>query len=83
MAKMFKKFIISGWILFICHLEEIKQEPPTMCVWNDTILVLILLILSRYLFARWVANFADKKYVKIIAYPNFFLWTSFKATKDQ
>jgi hypothetical protein len=58
---MSEKLIMSRWILVICHLEEIEEEPPTMRVWNETILELIILIVSHYLFARWVANFADKR----------------------
>jgi hypothetical protein len=38
MGNMSKKFIKSRWIPFICQSEEIKEEPPSPCGWNVTIL---------------------------------------------
>jgi hypothetical protein len=42
MGNMSKKFINSRWIPCICHLEDIQEEPPDLCVLNATILVVIL-----------------------------------------
>jgi hypothetical protein len=37
MGVISEKFGKSIWIPFICHLEEIQEDPPTVCVWNATI----------------------------------------------
>jgi hypothetical protein len=42
MGNMAANFVKSRWIPLFCHLEEIQEEPPTMCVCNTTIVVLIL-----------------------------------------
>jgi hypothetical protein len=52
MGNMSKKVIKSRWITGICHLEDIQEEPPTLCVWNAAVLVLIFLIVCPNLFAR-------------------------------
>jgi hypothetical protein len=39
MGNMSESFIKSIWIPFICNLEEIQEEPSTLCVWNAAILV--------------------------------------------
>jgi hypothetical protein len=52
MGNLAEIFILGRWIPAVCHLEEIEQEPPTMCVWNATILVLIFIIMCPNLIAR-------------------------------
>jgi hypothetical protein len=52
MGIMSEKYIESGWIPFICHLEEIQEVPHTMCLCNATMLVMIFITMSPNLFAR-------------------------------
>jgi hypothetical protein len=52
MGNMSEKYLKSIWISLICHLEEIQEEPPTLCVCNATMLVMVLCIMSPNVFAR-------------------------------
>jgi hypothetical protein len=52
MGNMYEKFIKSRWIPFIYHLEKIKEKPPKLCMWNVTILVLIVVCVPMLLLGR-------------------------------
>jgi hypothetical protein len=45
MGKLSGKFIKSRWIIFIPLSSMIHEEQRNMCVWNATILVLLLCVL--------------------------------------
>jgi hypothetical protein len=80
---MSKKFILSRWIPFIFHLEEIKEDPPCLCVWNGTILVLIFLFfLITFLIGGWPI-LQTREVSQNNSLTQLLLWNSFKATKNQ
>jgi hypothetical protein len=70
MSIMSGKFMKIRWIPFISHFEDIQEEPPNMCVWNASILVLIFHSICCNVFARTVANLPEK-YVNITILPIF------------
>jgi hypothetical protein len=41
MVNMSQNFINSRWIPLIYQSEEIKEDPPNLCIWNAAILVMI------------------------------------------
>jgi hypothetical protein len=62
-GNMSEVFIKSRWIPFICQSEEIKEEPPNMCLWNTTIVVLMLYVSCPNATSMEVDKLTDKRSV--------------------